>query len=95
MKVKLLISFVIYTYCFCNLGNTCYRINHTGKYCLNLLPLFTEGFIGPIRSLFLLLCTGNFNHALHYFIFELTNLSNPYTCYYVVNLADKLIKKNF
>jgi hypothetical protein len=48
-----LIGFVIYTLSFCSLGNTCYRIGSDGLKHIRILPLFTEGFIYPFRTIFL------------------------------------------
>ncbi len=58
MLNKIFIAFLIYTYFFCGLGNTCFRINSDGIKQFSLLPLFTEGIIGPIRSLVLLIYYG-------------------------------------
>lgn len=48
-----LIGFLIYTLSFCWIGNTCYRIGSDGLKHIRILPLFTEGFIYPFRTIFL------------------------------------------
>ena len=45
----LIISFAIYAFFFCNLGNTCYRINFLGIKQFNFLPLITEGFLDMLE----------------------------------------------
>ena len=90
----LIISFVIYAFFFCNLANTCYRINFLGIKQFNFLPLITEGFIGPIRTLLNLIYKGYFRSAFEYFLHETTNLANPFTTYYIVRYIHNILVKN-
>lgn len=90
----LIISFAIYAFFFCNLGNSCYRINFLGIKQFNFLPLITEGFIGPIRTLFNLIYKGYFRSAFEYFLNETTNLANPFTTYYIVRYIHNILVKN-
>ena len=50
-----IIGIIIYIYFFINLGNTVYRIDSNNIKTFNFLPLVTEGIIGPLRSIILLL----------------------------------------
>lgn len=92
---KIFISFLIYAYFFCGLGNTCFRINSDGIKQLNIIPLFTEGIIGPIRSLFLLLTYGNVSGAITYLVWIFTSLSNIFGSSLFVFYISKLIENNF
>jgi hypothetical protein len=92
--IIIIISFLIYSIFFCRLGNTCFRIDSMGVERFNLIPLLTEGFIGPIRSLFLLLFNGNFWGTIQYISFESTNLANPFFTFLIVNSLYDLLKKN-
>jgi len=71
MKGKLLISFLIYSYFFCSMENTCYRNN-----IFSLIPLFTDGIYGPIRSAYLLLVNDSITTFFEYVIYTLSNLNN-------------------
>ena len=71
MKTKLLISFLIYSYFFCSMENTCYRNN-----TFSLVPLFTEGIYGPIRSAYLLLINDSVEIFFEYVFYTLLNLNN-------------------
>jgi hypothetical protein len=85
MLYRLFIAFLIYAYFFCNLGNTCYRVNSDGIKIFNILPLFTEGIIGPIRSSFLLLFY-NGPYAFSIYVFDLLfSLHNIYGSFLLVN----------
>jgi hypothetical protein len=46
----IIIAFIIYVYSFIKLGNTVYRLDSNNNIQTNYLVLFTEGFIGPLRS---------------------------------------------
>lgn len=48
-----LIGFVIYAFSFCLIGNTCYRVGSDGLKHIRILPLFTEGFVYPFRTILL------------------------------------------
>jgi hypothetical protein len=84
------LSFLIYTYFFYKLGNTLWRTNSKGNKSFSLLPLFTEGLIGPIRSLLLILIHGNLFNAMTFLWFELFRLSNPFSAFLFVSLIYKL-----
>lgn len=72
-------GFIIYSYNFYNLGNTIYRLNEVGEYKFSLVPLFTVGIYGPIKTLLMLLYLLEFRIFINYFIFEITNNSNLFT----------------
>jgi hypothetical protein len=90
----LIISFAIYAFFFCNLGNTCYRIDISGIKQFNFLPLITEGFIGPIRTILNLIYKGYFKTTFDYYLHETTNLANPFTIYYIVRYIYIILVKN-
>jgi len=92
--IIIIISFLIYSIFFCRLGNTCFRIDSMGIERFSLIPLLTEGFIGPIRSLFLLLFNGKITGAIKYVLFESTNLANPFSTFLIVRSLYSLLKKN-
>ena len=92
--IILLLSFLIYTIFFCKLGNTCYRLNSNGIKKIMIIPLFTEGFKGPIRSIFLLLKQLEFYKLINYINFELKNLANPYSTFLFVNGIYNVLKFN-
>jgi len=50
--IPFFLSTIIYIYSFINLGNTVYRIDANNKIRTNYIVLFTEGFIGPLRSFY-------------------------------------------
>ena len=58
----------------------------------SILPLFTEGFIGPIRTLILLLYYGNIISCLKFIWFELFRLSNPFSAYFFIYYLNKIFK---
>ena len=72
-------GFFIYSFNFYNLGNTIYRINETGNYSFSLIPLFTVGIFGPIKTLFMLIYLNEFNIFFNYLLFEMTNFANLFT----------------
>ena len=90
----IILSFIIYTYHFINLNNTIFRINHLGDKVFNIIPLFTEGFIGPIRSFIYLLVFDSFKNSLYYFYCELFRLSNPYSALLFVFYIKKIFLTN-
>ena len=92
--VIMIISFIIYVIFFCKLGNTCYRTNSKGIKKIMLLPLFTEGFIGPIRTIFYLLKDLNFKGSYNYYIHEILNLANPISSYLIIRKIYKVLKFN-
>ena len=87
---KLLLAFTIYTISFCNLGNTCYRINSDNIKVFNIIPLFTEGIWGPIRSTYLLFIHDGLYNSVSYIISNLLSLHNIFGAYlfvmYITNL---------
>lgn len=91
---KIIISFGIYTFFFIKLGNTVFRRDSSNNINFSLIPLFTTGFIYPIKSIYNLILIGEFNTLYHFLLFESTNLANPYTSYYVVNFLYYLISNN-
>jgi len=93
--VIIIISSIIYIFFFFRLGNTCYRINDIGEYKLNLVPLISSGFIGPIKSIIELINLNEFRIASKYFIFQLTLLSNPFTAFFATYYIYTLIQNNF
>ena len=94
MDKIIIISALVYTYFFYELGNTIYRENSSGDKSLNLISLI-EGFIGPIRSLFLLIRYCGIVPALTFLKFEFFRLSNPYSVLFFVYYITKLIEINF
>ncbi len=70
---------LIYGYSFYSLGNTIFRIDSTGTKVFSLVPLFTEGFIGPLRTLFIMVTTFNFTGFVHLLFVFVTNFWSPYS----------------
>lgn len=89
MKTKLLISFLIYSYFFCSMENTCYRNN-----TFSLVPLFTEGIYGPIRSAYLLLINDSVEIFFEYVFYTLLNLNNIFGSLLFVFYIDLIFKNN-
>lgn len=86
----LTITFLIYSYFFYKLGNTLWRTNSKGIKSFSILPLFTEGLIGPIRSLLLIIIHGNLISIMTFLWFELFRLSNPFSAFIFVSLIFKI-----
>jgi hypothetical protein len=93
-KIILIISVIIYIIFFCKLGNTCLRINSEGVKKFSIIPLITEGFIGPIRTLLITLFNNGIIPAFKYFRHELTNLANPFSAYLFVYGIFNILVKN-
>lgn len=92
MKLKYLILwFLIYFFNFWALGNTIWRQNSEGIYQLSLLSLITSGFFGPIKTCYLLISNNYLIILLNYLLFEITNLSNPFTVYLYIYILSKII----
>ena len=89
-----IISFLIYSYFFCKLGNTCFRKNSEGVEKFSFEPLFTEGIIGPIRTIYLILTNGTYKQTYKYLNFELKNLANPIGAFLLVRHIDIVLKHN-
>ena len=90
----ILISFILYVIFFCRIGNTCYRINSEGNKIFNIIPLFTEGIIGPIRTLYLTLIHNGLWDAIKYIRFEAYNFANPFAVFAFVYGISKIIDQN-
>jgi hypothetical protein len=95
MYEKFIIAFLIYSYSFCNLGNTCLRIDSTGEKVFNILPLFTEGIYGPIRSAYLLLTNSYFSSFLAYLFDCFTSLHNIFGALILVFYISYIFEKNY
>lgn len=95
MNQTILISFIIYSIFFLMLENCIFRINSEGVSKFNIMPLFTEGFIGPLRSLGLLIIHGSIKSIFAFLFFELFRLSNPFSAFIFVYYITKIIKYNF
>ena len=91
-----IIGIIIYIYFFINLGNTVYRIDSNNIKTFNFLPLVTEGIIGPLRSIILLLIYKGFIPCINYLEYEFSNLSNPFSAiffsYYMYNIISFNLK---
>lgn len=92
---KIFISLIIYVFFFFKLGNTIVRTNSLGNKSFSLIPLFTEGFIGPIRTLLYLLISCNLIGAFKFIKFEFFRLSNPFSAYFFVYYINKCLIKEF
>lgn len=91
--IILSVAIVIYIIFFCKLGNTCFRINSDGIKKFSIVPLFTEGFIGPIRTIFITFFHNGLIPTIKYIQHELTNLANPFSSYlFVYGIYNVLIK---
>ena len=95
MYEKFIIAFLIYSYSFCNLGNTCLRIDSSGEKVFNILPLFTEGIYGPIRSAYLLLTHSYFISFIEYVFDCLTSLHNIFGALILVFYISYIYEKNY
>lgn len=84
------VSSMIYSYFFYKLGNTIFRINQFNKVSFNIIPLFTEGFIGPIRTFFLLAKYEGPCSTLQFLFFELFRLSNPFSALFFVFMCNSI-----
>lgn len=92
--IKLLLSFIIYTLFFYQLGNTIVRTNQNGEKIFSIIPLFTEGLIGPVRTLILLIKKVYLIDCLKYIQFEFFRLSNPFSAYIFVSYIFYIVKRN-
>ena len=92
--LMLILFITIYTYFFYNLGNTLIRTNSEGNKIFSLIPLITEGIIGPIRSFLLLLYYGKIIDCLRFLWFELFRLSNPFSVIIFIYYIYNVIKRN-
>ena len=92
MRIFLLL-FIFYIYNFYKLGNTLFRTDSTGTKVFAPLSII-ESFIGPIRSLYLLLNYQDFSAFKHYLLFEITNTASPYF-YIIIFIIIKKINKEY
>ena len=90
MNKIIIFSTLVYSYFFYKLGNTIYRTNSSGDKSLNFISL-VEGFVGPIRSLFLLIKYNGIVSVLTFIKFEFFRLSNPYSALFFVYYINKII----
>jgi len=95
MYEKFIIAFLIYSYSFCNLGNTCLRIDSTGEKVFNIIPLFTEGIYGPIRSAYLLLTHSYFSSFFAYVLDCFTSLHNIFGALFFVFYLAYIFERNY
>ena len=77
----LIILTLIYLYNFNNLGNSLIRIDSNGSNIFSPLSII-ESFIGPLRSILIIINHGGINELYQYLKFESTNLANPY--FYII-----------
>lgn len=89
----LFISLIIYIINFIMLENAFFRRDHLGIIKINFISLI-EGFIGPLRTIILLLKYLNIKSAIYYLYEELFRLSNPYSAFIFTFYIYNLIKKN-
>jgi len=94
MNKIIIISALVYSYFFYKLGNTIYRTNSFGEKSFNITSLI-EGFVGPIRSSYLLIRYSGIIPALTFLKFEIFRLSNPYSAFFFVYYINKIIEINF
>lgn len=92
-----LFAFSVYVYSFYNLGNTCYRMDGEGKYHFHPLSLFTEGFIGPLRTIYYCFQYNGFRSGMKC-VKSLSKLHNPWfvlSLYlFIMTAYQKLINVN-
>lgn len=90
--IFIILFFLLYGYGFYKLGNTLYRINSSNTYSFNILPLFTEGFIGPLRTIYHIIFYNNLDGLPEYLWFILTDFSSPYAVIIFLTIIYKLFK---
>jgi hypothetical protein len=95
MYKKILLAFLIYSYFFCNLGNTCFRINSDNVKVFSIVPLLTEGIYGPLRSALLLLYYNGFSDFLFYVFDSFLHLHNIYGALLFVFYGCAIFELNF
>ena len=91
---NLLVSFFIYSYFFTSLGNTVFRKDENNELQFSIIPLFTAGFTGPIKTIYNLVSVGEYDILYEYLLFESYNLANPMTAYCFTCFIDNLLKSN-
>ena len=75
------------------LGNTFFRLDAYGNTQINFLSLI-EGFIGPLRTLILMIKYSEAKIIIKYLYEELFRLSNPYSAFIFTIYFYNLINKN-
>ena len=90
----LIIAFLIYLIFFISLENCIHRTNSDGNKEWKPILILTEGFIGPIRSLFLLVVHSDLKSILQFVKFELFRLSNPLSALFFTYYVSNIIKAN-
>ena len=90
----ILISFIIYVFFFCRIGNTCFRINSKGNKVFNIIPIFTEGIFGPFKTLYLTFINKGLLKSIKYINFESYNFANPFAVFAFVYGISKIIDQN-
>ena len=88
--IPFFLSTIIYIYSFINLGNTVYRLNAYNQITTNYTILLTEGFIGPLRSLYY--STIYNNTGIEYIKSQIFMWSNPWFTYTFIFFLFYLIK---
>jgi len=87
------ISLIIYIINFIMLGNTFFRLDAYGNTQIHFLSLI-EGFIGPLRTLILMIKYSEAKIIIKYLYEELFRLSNPYSAFIFTIYFYNLINKN-
>lgn len=88
-KNLIVILTLIYLFNFNKLGNTINRINSEGDNVFSPLSIF-ESFIGPIRSLIILLKFGGIKQIYELLKFEITNIASPYLYILIYFIVTKM-----
>ena len=94
MIFQLLIAFAIYAISFCMMENTVYRIDSENVKRLSILPIFTEGLIGPVRSLYISLRYGGVKSFICYLMYLALSFHNMLGSTLFVLYIDQLIQNN-
>lgn len=95
MIFQLLIAYFIYAFSFCMMENTIYRLNSNGVSEFSIIPLFTEGLIGPIRSLYLTLRYNGIKSLINYMMYLFINLNNMFGSTFFTFYILSIIENNF
>jgi len=104
MIFQLLIAFFIYAISFCMMENTINRIDSNGIKQFSVIPIFTEGLIGPVRTLYLSLRYHGLNAFLCNIMYLFVNLNNmfgsTFFAFYILsvlenNFMSKTIQNNY
>jgi hypothetical protein len=73
-----IIIFLTYSISLLFIENVCFRINSHNITNFSIIPIFTEGLFGPIRSLYLLLKYDGILTFLYYVKYLLFSLHNVF-----------------